>query len=310
MTITRTEGREPSAEAPAGTKPAPADALVPLLQARMAGLSRAEQKIASHLLDHAAQLHLETGASIARAVGVSEMTVGRFVRSLGFDNLRALKRKVAAGRPVMPDPELARAGPVAPLEEGLAARLEADLDAVARAYALARQPHFEAAIRAMERAASIHVTGTPAVRGLAFDLASRLLWTKPGVVFDECGQETGLFAEGPSKALLLLVCPEEGAERCRRLAALAQAAKIPLIVITDSAEPWAWSHTPWVLEARATPSACGASRTGMHVLAGLLLEALAARLGERARRHYRRMLEAAQAIEGIGEKRKTALPEA
>jgi len=56
------------------------------LQARYERLTKAERKIASYVMSRPDCLVLETAAIIARHVGVSEMTVSRFLRKLGFDS--------------------------------------------------------------------------------------------------------------------------------------------------------------------------------------------------------------------------------
>ena len=51
-----------------------------ILRERMSGFSPSEQSLAGYILDNIEILPFETGSSIAEAVGVSEMTVTRFVR--------------------------------------------------------------------------------------------------------------------------------------------------------------------------------------------------------------------------------------
>jgi DNA-binding MurR/RpiR family transcriptional regulator len=65
-----------------------------ILRARMPDFSPSEQSLAAHILSNIQMLPFETGTSIAQAVGVSEMTVTRFVRGLGFENLRDLKNRL------------------------------------------------------------------------------------------------------------------------------------------------------------------------------------------------------------------------
>jgi DNA-binding MurR/RpiR family transcriptional regulator len=51
---------------------------------RQATFSRAESAIASYLVTHLREIPFETAASISRKLNVSPMTVGRFLRSLGY----------------------------------------------------------------------------------------------------------------------------------------------------------------------------------------------------------------------------------
>lgn len=268
--------------------------VVSLLQNRMGALSRAERKIASHILENVGRLHLETGASIARATGVSAMTVGRFVRALGFASLKALKRKAEAeqtgsgGQGDMDRPAGNR-----PLHD----RLQADLDAVAQAHGLAAQQNFGPAMRAIERAATVHVLGFPAVRGLAFDLASRLLWLRPGVVFIDVEQAPMLALAPAAKSLLVLIDAAPFDRRARQVAEQAVTAGLPLIVLGEGDDPWPWEMTPHVFQTAPSESGLSPSRTGLQVMAGLVVEAVAAGLGQRARSRYLAMLEARRQID-------------
>src|SRR5699024_11711328 len=53
-----------------------------------------EQKIATYLLDNIRGIPFETAASLARNVGVSSMTVGRFLRNLGSAGVGELKQEL------------------------------------------------------------------------------------------------------------------------------------------------------------------------------------------------------------------------
>src|SRR5215217_3577775 len=63
-----------------------------VLRQRMHEFSPSEQVLGAYMMDNMQLLPFETGSSLARAVGVSEMTVTRFVRGLGFENMRHLKK--------------------------------------------------------------------------------------------------------------------------------------------------------------------------------------------------------------------------
>lgn len=53
--------------------------------------SKAERRIATFMLASIAELPFDTAASISKRIGVSEPTVGRFCRTLGYQNFKALK---------------------------------------------------------------------------------------------------------------------------------------------------------------------------------------------------------------------------
>ena len=59
-------------------------------------LTKTEKKIASYFLSRPDCLVLETAATIAGNVGVSPMTVGRFLRKLGFDGVSDVRHSLKA----------------------------------------------------------------------------------------------------------------------------------------------------------------------------------------------------------------------
>ena len=63
------------------------------------GFTPAGKRIATYLLDNLAQLPYETANGIATRTGIAGITVGRFLRQLGFRNLEELKKDLRGGRP-------------------------------------------------------------------------------------------------------------------------------------------------------------------------------------------------------------------
>ena len=55
-----------------------------------------EQKIANFFLNHLHELPFETAASIGKRVAVSPMTVGRYIKKLGYSDLRDIKAELRA----------------------------------------------------------------------------------------------------------------------------------------------------------------------------------------------------------------------
>ncbi|MEP6908372.1 MAG: MurR/RpiR family transcriptional regulator, partial [Pseudoxanthomonas sp.] len=61
-----------------------------------------EQKIAAYLLHNLSGIPFETAASLGQRVGVSPMTVGRFLRTLGYAGLNELKKDLRGNAPWLP----------------------------------------------------------------------------------------------------------------------------------------------------------------------------------------------------------------
>ena len=61
------------------------------LQACLANGSKADKALASYMLAQMPSLPFETAASLAEKVSLSEPTVGRFCRALGYKSFKDLK---------------------------------------------------------------------------------------------------------------------------------------------------------------------------------------------------------------------------
>src|SRR5579864_4227668 len=81
------------------------------LKDRWESFTTSEQKIATHLLHHIRDVPFETAASLGKRVGVSPMTVGRFLRNLGYEGVGDLKEELrgdGAWRHLYKDPQQAQ----------------------------------------------------------------------------------------------------------------------------------------------------------------------------------------------------------
>jgi DNA-binding MurR/RpiR family transcriptional regulator len=164
-------------------------------------MTRSERVIAAYLRAHARELPFETAASIARKVGVSPMTVGRFLRGLGYDGLSAVKAELSSTLQQVPwlvGERYARAARVATslrgarAERDLARSLDLELKAVVSAYELARSRRFASLAREAANR-GIHLAAvTDAVCPWAADYADDLfqISTDVGLFWDSNGPLT------------------------------------------------------------------------------------------------------------------------
>jgi DNA-binding MurR/RpiR family transcriptional regulator len=262
-----------------------------MLRAQTAEFSPSEQTLAAYMLDNLQLLPFETGISIARAVGVSEMTVTRFVRGLGFDNLRDLKsrmRKSVADRHGDIDDYAGRFQMRSNRQDALKDSMRRQLDAVVKAYALTESAVWDNAVSALAHAGAVHVVGFQASKGLALDFASRLLWARPGVAFAD--NHTGTFGEiftaDPKHSLVVLVDTAAYAARAVKLAELLRARGTPLIVVTDKYSHWARKFTPLVFEGHTQVGTFWDSLASLAVILNLMTDCVAVELGPQAQRAF------------------------
>ena len=64
------------------------------VEARFAELTPTSKRVASYMLANLERLGLETADQIAQQAGTSGISVGRFLRSIGYQNLDDLKREL------------------------------------------------------------------------------------------------------------------------------------------------------------------------------------------------------------------------
>jgi DNA-binding MurR/RpiR family transcriptional regulator len=269
---------------------APID-LETLLRARMTNLSPSEQSLAAYMLENVQLLPFETGASIAETVGVSEMTVSRFVRSLGFDSLRDLKgqlRLAMTEEDSEIDDTMERFQVRNSRQRVLKESLRLELDAIVKAYALTGTNLWGEAVDALANAPTVYVIGFQASKGLALDFASRLLWSRPGIIHID--NASGTFGEivtaDPTSSLVVLVDTAAYAMRGIKLAEKLKTLDMPLVVVTDKFSHWALSYTRLVFEGHTHVQTFWDSSASLSVILNLLIDSVAVRLGAKARARF------------------------
>lgn len=274
------------------TAPATSPAAGAPLERRLAaGLDRtpAERAVAGWLAAHPRRLPFETAAGIAAGAGVSEMSVLRFLRRLGYANLRALKDELASHQgevgPALDD-RWQRFRVPAGTDEAMAESLRAEIAALVQVYELATRPVWGEALDAIVRAERVHVAGFQASKGLALDFATRLKYARPGVRFAEgtSGAYSEIFAEDDGPACTVLVDTAAYARTAFRLAARCAEEGVPLVIVTDRFGDWGRAFTPMVLAASTQIGTFWDTPSPIAALLNLLLNAVTAARGAEATR--------------------------
>ena len=265
-----------------------------ILRARMSDFSPSEQNIAAYILDNIQMLPFETGGSIAQAVGVSEMTVTRFVRGLGFDNLRTLKNRLRVAvteKDSEIDDYMARFQMREGRQQVLQESLRLELDAIVKAYALTTTDVWDEAASLLSKARTIYVVGFQASKGLALDFASRLLWARSNVIFID--NNSGTFGEiinaDTKQSAVVLVDTASYATRGIKLAEMLKSMDMPLVIVTDKFSHWAFAHTRFVFEAHTHVKTFWDSTASLSVVLNLMIDAVATKLGPKAKRNFAMM---------------------
>ncbi|MGA3797529.1 MurR/RpiR family transcriptional regulator [Pseudomonas fluorescens] len=258
-----------------------------LLREENGSLTRSGRVVAAYLRDNLHSVPYETGATIASRAGVSEMSVIRFIRSLGYASLKELKdalKPVNEGDGPSTDDVLER---FRVRHDGMGAldeSLELELRAVIEAYQLTTLERWHSAVELLARRRLVHVVGFQASKGLALDFATRLQYARSGVRFAD--NHSGVYSEilesPPEDSCLLLVDTVAYAKKGLLLAERVRDLKIPLIVVTDHFSNWAYEYTDLVLQGSTHVKLFWDSTASLSVILNLMIDSIADQLGDHA----------------------------
>lgn len=244
-----------------------------------------ERTLAHYLASNLSSLPFETAASVAAKVGLSEASVGRFCRSIGYRHLKDLKSSLQVDlgekawligdrlqdfhqRSQQGNAELARA-------------LEQEIAALVSVYELAATADFTACVNRLARRRSVWVAGFQTERGHAAELVHNLQYLRAGVHLADAAD--GHFAEillsDPEETTLVLIDGRRYSRLTRDLALAARDEGIAVTLITDPYCDWA---AGMVSELFAVPTDLNHfwdTTSAMSSLIGLLVNGVFRELG-------------------------------
>ena len=206
--------------------------------------SKVEKALATYMLANLESLPFETAASLGQKVGVSEPSVGRFCRTLGFKHFKELKASLRddigdspwlIGDRLREYRERSLTG-----EDELAKGLREEVAAIVRNYEIAQTEEWMRAVARLALAETVFVAAFQTERGLAQLLAHQLEYLRPGVrLLDVAG---GTFADllisQPNNAALVIIELRHYSVLAQRLALEAKKCGVPVTLITDSYCDW------------------------------------------------------------------------
>ncbi len=226
-------------------------------------------------------LSFETGASLAIKVGVSEVTVSRLLRRLGYQGMRGLKREL---RIELSSREQIEKGAVENLDvpKPFADILDQEIDALGEVFRQCASPMWPLLVETVSDAERVYVTGFQTVRGMAEDCARRLALIRNDVQF--LSAHDGMMAEwletscnnrnSAAECLILLdVVPY--AREAPIMAKLCNETNRSLVIITDEMCHWAKNHTDLVIHANTRSGLFLESTVAITAALNLLVHAVA-----------------------------------
>ncbi len=251
--------------------------------------SKADKAIASYMLSQLNSLPFETAASLAEKVQVSEPTVGRFCRALGYASFKDLKdhlKQDIGDRPWLISDRLrdfqrsAQAG-----EDQLGAGLQMEIAALVAVYELARTPEWRRVVDRLARRPAVFAAGFQTERGMAQIFVNQLQYLRDSVhLLDLAG---GNFSElllsdaasAADKPTLVIFEARRYSRMAKLLAVEAKAAGIPTTLITDAFCDWGREVVDEMLVVPTEFNLFWDSTAQMASLANLLVNSVFIELG-------------------------------
>ena len=217
--------------------------ILTLVQSEELRRSKSDKLIANYIERNIADLPFETARSIAQRLELSPMTVGRYLRRMGFDGLDDLKGELRRRRS---NPAWQVKGQVDRLEQDrkegklLAGLIQQQIDNLGQIYDITTAAEWQQTIDALVGASAVYVAAYQHVRGIAQYFASQLSYTRPRVQFVD--GVNGTYAEvldgSVEGRLLFLHDVRRFAAKARPLAVEARRAGVKVVLLTDEFCPW------------------------------------------------------------------------
>lgn len=257
----------------------PPDALETRIAEVWEALSSAERRAASCMKARGALVSLDTGAALAREARVSEMTVSRLLKKMGFQGFPGLKEALRTDAALDAVDLKERNKQLLAGRTGLFLKREAE--AVLALAEQVAQPQWQQAVELIHGADDVVVAGFQMLRGHVEDFARRLATFRDGVRY--AATHDGCLAElipprGPARArVLILVDIVPYGREAETVAGLARKAGFEIVIVTDDLNQWAQGHTDTVLRARISTDLTIESTGPLATLLSLLAQAVAER---------------------------------
>ena len=264
------------------------------IKQEFARLTKAEKAVGSYILANLNSLPFETAASIADSVGVSQMTVGRFLRSLGYRGLSDLKENIRTevdATPLMVSDRINRIRGSSASSDKLLDNIEMEMKAILGVYELRGGNSWRTAVDQLDAASDVFVAGFQTIGGIASDFAGRLDYVRPNVflIDGKNGTFSELFMRTPRSSCLVLFEMRRYTRLSQQLARAAREHSVPIVVVCDSHCHWAHDYTETVLPVRTDSKLFWDSQAPFVSLTGLLLDDLIARRGRQVAARVKKM---------------------
>lgn len=247
--------------------------------------SKADRALAAYMLAEFGNLPFETAASLAAKVEVSEPTVGRFCRAIGYDGFKDLKSNLRndlgdqpwlIGDRLRDLRERTKAG-----EDQLTRGLELEMAALVAVYEAAHTPEWDRVVKRLARAKSVFVVGFQTERGIAQIFVHQMQYLRDKVQLIDLasGNFADVLASDDNDTALVMFDARRYSNHALLLAEEAKAAGIPVTLFTDPYCDWGRQVADEIFVVPTSFNLFWESTAQMASLANLLVNGVFVELG-------------------------------
>jgi len=255
------------------------------LHKALSSASKADRVIATYMLSAMSCLAFETAASLAAKVAVSEPTVGRFCKAIGYDGFKDFKTNLKKdtgdapwliGKRLNDLQDRAKAG-----EDQLTRGLELEMVALIAVYEMAHGPEWERVVKRLANSKRVYATGFQTERGMAQIFVNQLQYLRAEVHLVDLasGSFAEVLASDDVDATLIIFEARRYSSNAQKLAKEAKALGIPVTLITDPYCDWGHQVTDEIFVVPTSFNLFWESTRQMASLANLLVNGVFIELG-------------------------------
>ncbi|HEY0290384.1 MAG TPA: MurR/RpiR family transcriptional regulator [Pseudomonas sp.] len=255
------------------------------LEQRFASLTPTGKRIAGYLLANPQKLPFETADSIAQQTDTTGISVGRFLRSLGYRNLDDVKQSLRgdSGNPWVITDRLGAFREESTHGDALDRSMNREIEAIQRVYALARGEVFSRIVEQLHSADAVFIVGLQTTRGILNAFFSHLEYIRPKVYYVD--GLSGTYAESLNSQFenpyALIADFRTYSSITRTFCEVASEQGLPLAFITDFHCPWARDYPMDLLQLRSDVGQFWDSLAPLTCLFNLMVSAVAEKYGDR-----------------------------
>jgi DNA-binding MurR/RpiR family transcriptional regulator len=255
-----------------------------LLEQQFSSLTPTGKRIASYLLGNPEQLPFESADSIAQQASTTGISVGRFLRSLGYKNIDEVKQSLRGDTPAswLITDRIAAFRLESNQDDALERSMNRELEAIQYAYSLARSDAFANVVQRIHEADAVFILGIQSTRGILTAFHSHLEYIRPKVYYVD--GLSGIYAEtlnsGFANPYAIISDFRAYSSVTQTFCDAAADNDLPLALITDLQCPWARDYALDLLQLKTDVGQFWDSPAPLACLLNLIVSAVAEKYGD------------------------------